>query len=171
MNILETAKHVEALIQSGHLVFESVYPSLYLDVKSKGTANWIIRYQLFGQRRQYKIGGYSKNHKELLNLEGAIKLAIDWRQKLNDGIAPKLDIEPQKQPKLITFDDCANKYLEKKRTKIKTAYVYERVYHNEKNLIWATSASTVFTVMISTTSSSVFWTPAARPLPIRCSSL
>ena len=127
MNILETAKHVEALVQSGPPIFESVYPSLYLDVKSKGTANWIIRYQLFAKRRQYKIGGYGKNHEELLNLEGAIKLAIDWRQKLNDGIDPKLDIERQKQPKLITFDDCANKYLEKKRTKIKTAYVYKRV--------------------------------------------
>ncbi|MEC8747936.1 MAG: tyrosine-type recombinase/integrase [Pseudomonadota bacterium] len=131
MNISQTAKHIEALVQSGQPTFESVYPSLYLDVKSKGTASWIIRYQLFGKRRQYKIGGYGKGHEELLDLEGAIKLTIDCRQKLNDGIDPKLDIERQMQPKLVTFDDCANKYLEKKRTKIKTAYVYERVYNNE----------------------------------------
>lgn len=117
MNISQTAKHIEALVQSGQPTFESVYPSLYLDVKSKGTASWIIRYQLFGKRRQYKIGGYGKGHEELLDFEDAIKLTIDCRQKLNDGIDPKLDIERQKQPKLVTFDDCANKYLEKSAPK------------------------------------------------------
>ena len=52
-------------------------------------------------------------------------------KSLNDGIDPKLDIERQKQPKLVTFDDCAQKFLEKKRTKIKTTFIYERVYNNE----------------------------------------
>ncbi|WP_462174451.1 tyrosine-type recombinase/integrase [Pseudoalteromonas xiamenensis] len=60
-----------------------------------------------------------------------MKAAIECRKKLNDGIDPKLDIERQKQFKLITFDDCAQKFLEKKRNKIKTTYIYERVYNNE----------------------------------------
>ncbi|MAC48386.1 Arm DNA-binding domain-containing protein [Alteromonas australica] len=63
---------------------------MYLYLKSKGTASWIIRYQLFGKRRQYKIGGYGKGHEELLALEDAIKFRIDCRQKLNDGLDPKL---------------------------------------------------------------------------------
>ena len=70
---------------------------MYLYLKSKGTASWIIRYQLFGKRRQYKIGGYGKGHEELLALEDAIKFRIDCRQKLNDGIDPKLDFERQQQ--------------------------------------------------------------------------
>lgn len=39
MNISQTTKHIEALEQSGHPTFESVYPSLYLDVKCKGSAS------------------------------------------------------------------------------------------------------------------------------------
>lgn len=70
-------------------------------------------------------------HDELLDVESAIKLAIDYRQKINDGIDPKLDLERQQQLKLITFDDCAQRYLEKKRSKIKTTHIYERIYNNE----------------------------------------
>ena len=131
MTIFDTTSQVEKLVQIGTTTFENFYPSLYLDVKSPGKASWILRYQLHGKRRQFKIGGYGKDHKELLGLEDAIKIAIDCRKKLNDGIDPKLDLDRQKQPKLITFDDCANKYLIKKRTKIKTAYIYERIYNNE----------------------------------------
>jgi len=131
MSILEQASRVEKLVQLGKPIFENFYPSLYLDVKSQGKASWILRYQLFGKRRQYKIGSYGKKHDELLDIEDAIKVAIECRKKLNDGIDPKLDIERQKQPRLITFDDCANKYLVKKRSKIKTAYIYERIYNNE----------------------------------------
>lgn len=131
MSILEQRSRVEELVKLGTPTFENFYPSLYLDVKSPGKASWIIRYQLYGKRRQFKIGSYGTDHDELLDLEGAIKAAIDCRKKLNDGIDPKLDIERQKQPKLVTFDDCAQKFLEKKRTKIKTTYIYERVYNNE----------------------------------------
>ena len=131
MSILEQKSCVEELVQLGQPTFENFYPSLYLDVKSPGKASWIVRYQLHGKRRQFKIGAYGKNHEELLDLEDAIKAAIDCRKKLNDGIDPKLDIERQNQPKLITFDDCAKKYLKKKASKIKTAYIYERVYNNE----------------------------------------
>lgn len=131
MSISHTERQVAELVQSGIPAFESIYPSLYLDVKSPGKASWIIRYQLFGKRRQFKIGSYGKDHDELLGLEDAIKLAIDCRKKLNDGIDPLLDIERQKQHKLVTFDDCAQKYLEKKRSKIKTTYIYERIYRNE----------------------------------------
>ncbi len=131
MNISQTVRRIDALVASGKPTFESIFPSLYLDVKSKGTASWIIRYQLYGKRRQYKIGAYGKGHEELLDLEGAMKLAIDCRQKLNDGIDPQLDVERSKQPKLTTFDDCAKKYIDKKHKKIKTAYIYERIYENE----------------------------------------
>ncbi len=131
MSILEQRSRVEELVKLGTPTFENFYPSLYLDVKSPGKASWIIRYQLYGKRRQFKIGSYGTDHDELLDLEGAIKAAIDCRKKLNDGIDPKLDVERQKQPKLITFDDCAQKFLEKKRNKIKTTYIYERVYNNE----------------------------------------
>ena len=131
MSILEQRNRVDELVKLGNPTFENFYPSLYLDVKSPGKASWIIRYQLYGKRRQFKIGSYGTDHEELLNLEGAIKAAIECRKKLNDGIDPKLDIERQKQPKLITFDDCAQKFLEKKRNKIKTTYIYERVYNNE----------------------------------------
>jgi hypothetical protein len=131
MSVSEQANRVKELVQLGIPSFENFYPCLYLDVKSSGKASWIIRYQLYGKRRQFKIGAYGKNHEELLDLEDAIKIAIDCRQKLNDGIDLKLDIERQNQPKLITFDDCANKYLDKKRSKIQTVYIYERVYKNE----------------------------------------
>ncbi|PCI61547.1 MAG: hypothetical protein COB35_05975 [Gammaproteobacteria bacterium] len=123
MTIFDTTSQVEKLVQIGTPTFESFYPCLYLDVKSPGKASWILRYQLNGKRHQFKIGGYGKVHDELLDLEDAIKIAIDCRKKFNDGIDPKLDIDRQKQPKLITFDYCANKYLVKKRSKIKTAFM------------------------------------------------
>lgn len=131
MTIQQTKNRVATLVENGTPVFETIYPSLYLDIKGSGVASWIFRYQLYGKRRQFKIGSYGKNHDELLDVEAAIKLAIDFRMKINDGIDPKLDIERQKRPKLVTFDDWANKFLDNKRSKIKTADIYERTYNNE----------------------------------------
>ena len=81
MSILEQRSRVEELVKLGTPTFENFYPSLYLDVKSPGKASWIIRYQLYGKRRQFKIGSYGTDHDELLDLEGAIKAAIDCRKK------------------------------------------------------------------------------------------
>ncbi|GHE96776.1 tyrosine-type recombinase/integrase [Thalassotalea profundi] len=131
MTILQTKNRVATLVENGAPLFETVYPSLYIDIKEPGVASWIFRYQLYGKRRQFKIGSYGKGHQELLDVEEAIKLAIDFRMKINDGIDPKLDIERQKRPKLITFDDWANKFIENKRSKIKSADIYERIYKNE----------------------------------------
>ncbi|MDN4502209.1 tyrosine-type recombinase/integrase [Alteromonadaceae bacterium BrNp21-10] len=131
MSIQQNEKRVATLVESGAPTFESIYPSLYLDVKTPGVASWIFRYQLYGKRRQFKIGSFGTDHEDLLGLEDAIKLTINFRKQINDGIDPRLEIERQKRPKLVTFDDWANKYLEKKHSKIKTAIIYERIYNNE----------------------------------------
>lgn len=131
MSIQQTKHRIAALVASGEHTFENIYPSLYILVQSPGVASWYLRYQIYGKRRQFKIGTYGVGHDELLDVERAIKLAINYRQKINDGIDPKLDLERQQQLKLITFDDCAQRYLEKKRSKIKTTHIYERIYNNE----------------------------------------
>ena len=61
MTISDTTNQVEKLVQIGIPTFESFYPSLYLDVKSPGKASWVLRYQLHGKRRQFKIGGYGNS--------------------------------------------------------------------------------------------------------------
>lgn len=48
MSVIEKNNRVAELVEQGQPVFESIYQGLYLDVKSKGTASWIFRYQLFG---------------------------------------------------------------------------------------------------------------------------
>lgn len=131
MTIQQTKNRVASLVNKGNPTIENVYPSLYIDIKERGVASWYFRYQLYGKRRQFKIGSYGTTHDDLLGVEDAIKLAIDYRMKINDGIDPKLDIERQKRQRLVTFDDCANRFLEKKRQKIKTAHIYERIYNNE----------------------------------------
>ena len=131
MSKTDKSKQIEALVYSGDPTFQNVYPSLYIDVRSVGVANWVFRYQLRGRRCQFKIGSYGQNHEQLLDYPDAVKVAIDCRQKLNDGIDPKLEMERQSRSKLITFDDCVQKYLAKKREQIRTAFVYERIYDNE----------------------------------------
>ncbi|WP_206482995.1 site-specific integrase [Thalassotalea sp. G2M2-11] len=131
MSVIEKNNRVAELVEQGQPAFESIYQGLYIDVKSRGTASWVFRYQLFGKRRQFKIGAYGVDHDDLLDVEDAIKIAIDCRKKLNGGIDPKLDAERLQYKKLVTFDDCAQKYLTQKQERIKTAYIYERVYNNE----------------------------------------
>jgi integrase len=87
--------------------------SLYLQISPKGTKSWLFRYSINGKSTWMGLGSA-----KLVSLADARALAIDHQRDLLDGVKPldkrnsdrsNLLLEDAKR---ITFDDCAEKYIE-----------------------------------------------------------
>lgn len=68
-----------------------VYNSLYLEIRSKGNASWVFRFQMNNHRSQMVIGVYSDTNPELMCYDKAMKQVIDYNAMVLNGDNPKLD--------------------------------------------------------------------------------
>lgn len=89
---------------------------LYLRVSSAGTKSWVFRFTLNGRSREMGLGAVAD-----WSLAEARKRAADARDVLKKGLDPIEDRKAQKRAKdlesarAITFDECAARYIERKR--------------------------------------------------------
>ncbi|HKD47783.1 MAG TPA: Arm DNA-binding domain-containing protein, partial [Rhizomicrobium sp.] len=95
---------------------------LYLRITKDGTKNWVLRYMLSGKPRWMGLGPVS-----LFGLQEARARALDARRQRHDGIDP-IDARKaaRQQARLdaaraITFQECAEKYIEAHKTAWKNA--------------------------------------------------
>ena len=122
---------IKNLVGTGSKKTLRVYQSLYLEIRSKGNASWVYRFQLNNQRSQMVIGIYSDTNPELMDFDTAMKKAIDYNAMVRNGDNPKLDKVRKKYHDIETVNDLADLYIEQKRKHIKTIYPLERIYGNE----------------------------------------
>lgn len=108
-----------------------VYNSLYLEIRSKGNASWVYRFQLNNHRSQMVIGVYSDTNPELMCYDKAMKQAIDYNAMVLNGDNPKLDKLRKKYHDIETVNDLADLYIEQKRKHIKTIYPLIRIYNKD----------------------------------------
>jgi integrase len=79
---------------------------LYLDVGEDGTKRWLLRFQLYGRRRDMGLGPLTKDN----GLAEARQAARDARAKIAKGIDP---IEARKRPTGVpTFEEMAKRVIE-----------------------------------------------------------
>lgn len=86
---------------------------LYFNVQATGSRSWIFRYMLHGAARWMGLGPYPE-----VSLAEARELAADQRKKIRSGLDPlgekKINVAKVKadRAKAVTFDWCADKYIE-----------------------------------------------------------
>jgi len=85
---------------------------LYLEVDKKGAKRWLYRYQLYGKRTWYGLGGY---HKKTNNLAIARASALEAKSLVNRGLDPvqhslSLKAEIEESRKAKEKEKLANQY-------------------------------------------------------------
>lgn len=85
---------------------------LYLQISAFGTKSWVFKFTLNGRSREMGLGAI-----HTITLQEARELARDNRKLLTEGIDPieargaRKQDERLKSAKRITFDECAEKYI------------------------------------------------------------
>jgi len=95
---------------------------LWLKVTEGGSKSWILRYAFNGRERWTGLGPYPE-----VSLADARDKAMAWRRQVRQGIDP-MQVKHQaaavaraEQAKTITFDSCAERYIESHRSGWKNA--------------------------------------------------
>jgi integrase len=91
---------------------------LHLWVKNNYKSSWVLRYTLFGKRRNMGLGPYPE-----ISLKEARQRAIQARNSINKGVDP---IEAKKcaktkQEAIVRFDEFAFDYIERKSSEWRNA--------------------------------------------------
>jgi len=87
--------------------------NLYLQITKTGSKSWLFRYMLAGKSREMGLGSIID-----LSLAAAREEATKYRKLVNEGIDPinnrKQDNAKKRfeEAKIITFKECAEKYIE-----------------------------------------------------------
>jgi integrase len=82
---------------------------LRIVVSHTGSKQWVMRYTIAGKRREAGLGSYP-----IVSLECARKKAIDYREKVVQGIDP-LEVKPVAPPDKPTFTHCAALFIKHHR--------------------------------------------------------
>lgn len=107
-----------ARLKKPGLHFVGGVDGLALQVLPKGGRTWILRMTIGSKRRDMGLGGFPD-----VTLSGARELARIARAKVKEGIDPideanaKQSLLRAKQAGILTFDQCAEKYIEAQEAK------------------------------------------------------
>lgn len=110
-----TAMAVSALAKKDGMHAVGMVPGLCLFVRGASRL-WVLRYSHQGNRREMSVGGFAE-----MSLEQARAIALEMRTKLKAGIDPLAERQAVRaadavtRAKLMTFDQCAAKYIEAHR--------------------------------------------------------
>ncbi len=101
-----TNKKIEEICQKG-----SHYDGdgLKLRVDENLNKNWIVRYQIYGKRREIGLGKYP-----FISLKDARQKLFNIKKMIYDGIDPleiKKELQLQKQKKKITFQEMCEEFI------------------------------------------------------------
>jgi hypothetical protein len=99
-------RQIKALIRERVAAKYSVGGGLYLRVSEEGTAFWLLRYTIFGKRREMIIGRYPEWGLAKSTLEAA-KLKLDVRA----GIDPLAEKKRPGNVDIATVNDLAEDWL------------------------------------------------------------
>ena len=115
MSNITSARRVETITDVG---YHRCDPGLYLQVTKSGSKSWLFRFKspVTAKQREMGLGSLS-----VISLAQARNLAIECRQKLQQGIDP-LDAQRKRrqsmlleQARTITFKDAAERCIENKK--------------------------------------------------------
>ena len=122
------AKQLSALAKKGEPCRMPLGESLYFRINQSGGTSFEVRYTIFGKRRFITL---DKPYPELSLAEARIK-AAEIKLQTRNGKDPLEQRKLEDEKPFNQFRDLAEDWLAERAKRIKTAYIYRRVY--KKNI-------------------------------------
>lgn len=139
MGMKVTAAKIKSLSKSGKPGRHAAGAGLYLRISSVGTSSWIVRYTVFGKRREMTLGNYPT-----ISLADAYARAVQVKEDCKNDIDPLAERHRAEIGVFNTVDDLAKDWLEDCAKRLKHPKIPERVYNKEvKPLIGSLSLEKV----------------------------
>jgi len=134
-----TAAKIKSLSKSGKPGRHAAGAGLYFRISSVGTSSWIVRYTVFGKRREMTLGNYPT-----MSLADAYARAAQIKEDCKNDVDPLAERHRAEIGTFNTVDDLAKDWLEDCARRLKHPKIPERVYHKEvKPLIGSLSLNQV----------------------------
>jgi integrase len=122
------AKQLSALAKKGEPCRTPLGESLYFRVNKSGGTSFEVRYTIFGKRRFITL----ENPFPQLSLAEARIKAAEIKLQTRNGKDPLEQRKLEEEKPFNQFRDLAEDWLAEREKRIKTAYIYRRVY--QKNI-------------------------------------
>jgi integrase len=122
------AKQLSALAKKGEPCRMPLGESLYFRVNKSGGTSFEVRYTIFGKRRFITL----ENPFPQLSLAEARIKAAEIKLQTRNGKDPLEQRKLEEEKPFNQFRDLAEDWLAEREKRIKTAYIYRRVY--QKNI-------------------------------------
>ncbi|KGE78552.1 tyrosine-type recombinase/integrase [Halomonas salina] len=121
-----TAKKSQSLVKEGKAGRYSDGNGLYLMIPRKGTPYWMLRYTLFGKRREMTLGKHAH-----LSLAEARTKAIENQKSIREGLDPIEERKRDSQALIRTVEDLFADWYPELERRLKHPAIPKRIYNKE----------------------------------------
>ncbi|WIX32571.1 tyrosine-type recombinase/integrase [Salinicola sp. JS01] len=121
-----TAKKSQSLIKEGKAGRYSDGNGLYLMIPRKGTPYWMLRYTLFGKRREMTLGKHAH-----LSLAEARTKAVENQKSIREGLDPIEERKRDSQALIRTVEDLFADWYPELERRLKHPAIPKRIYKKE----------------------------------------
>ena len=121
-----TAKKSQSLVKEGKAGRYSDGNGLYLMIPRKGTPYWMLRYTLFGKRREMTLGKHAH-----LSLAEARTKAVENQKSIREGLDPIEERKRDSQALIRTVEDLFADWYPELERRLKHPAIPKRIYKKE----------------------------------------
>lgn len=121
-----TAKKSQSLVKEGKAGRYSDGNGLYLMIPRKGTPYWMLRYTLFGKRREMTLGKHAH-----LSLAEARTKAVENQKSIREGLDPIEERKRDSQALIRTVEDLFADWYPELERRLKHPAIPKRIYTKE----------------------------------------
>ncbi|MFQ3247975.1 MAG: integrase [Arenicella sp.] len=119
------AAQAKSLVTKGVTGRHAVGNGLYLRVSKENTGYWVVRYSIFGMRREITLGRF-----DALSLARANLKAAEIKLDVKEGKDPLVEKEREKSGHLLTVNDLAEDWFQECDSRLKNPRIPRQVYRD-----------------------------------------
>lgn len=117
-------------LKSGKVGKYKVDTGLYFRVTEQQSAFWVLRYTIFGKRREMTLGRYGRPPEGISLSEAKLK-ALETRALVKQGLDPLAEKKRSQLPQFNTVNDVAQDWLKECERHLKNPSIPARVYRKD----------------------------------------
>lgn len=117
-------------LKSGKVGKYKVDTGLYFRVTEQQSAFWVLRYTIFGKRREMTLGRYGRPPEGISLSEAKLK-ALESRAIVKQGLDPLAERKRSQLPQFNTVNDVAQDWLKECERHLKNPSIPARVYRKD----------------------------------------
>lgn len=121
---------LKATLKAGKVGKYKVDTGLYFRITEQQSAFWILRYTIFGKRREMTLGRYGRPPEGISLSEAKLK-ALETRALVKQGLDPLAEKKRSQLPQFNTVNDVAQDWLKECERHLKNPNIPARVYRKD----------------------------------------